>query len=396
MSGNNNGWANPAPAGLIAVGIATILFYALLSGKIDHSAAPYIGIWLLGGFLVQFPVALIELKEGSVTGGNVFLFFASFFMFVGGVCDILGYVNGCNGWVMDATANGWAWIILLVALVAWTPAYLHESPAVMGILVCLLDAMVFFVTFMKLGVMGGAGVTAGTADIMQALQEARKREDIKAVLLRIDSPGGSAVAAQEVGEEIDRVRAAGKPVVASMGDVAASGGYWIAASCDEIYANPATTTGSIGVITELLNVQGLFEKLGIRSEVIKSGPYKDMGSMNREITPEERQILEDLVGDVYQQFLEQVETGRKGKIKPEEVRALADGRVMTGKQAQKSGLVDTMGNYYDALDRARELAHIEGEPQVVELNSADPLTRLLSRFSASSLVNNNTRVPMAY
>ena len=174
------------------------------------------------------------------------------------------------------------------------------------------------------------------------------------------------------------------------------GGYWIAASCDEIYANPATTTGSIGVITELLNVQGLFEKLGIRSEVIKSGPYKDMGSMNREITPEERQILEDLVGDVYQQFLEQVETGRKGKIKPEEVRALADGRVMTGKQAQKSGLVDTMGNYYDALDRARELAHIEGEPQVVELNSADPLTRLLSRFSASSLVNNNTRVPMAY
>ncbi|MGI6488374.1 MAG: signal peptide peptidase SppA [Syntrophomonadaceae bacterium] len=243
---------------------------------------------------------------------------------------------------------------------------------------------------------GTYGGTAGTADIMQALQEARKREDIKAVLLRIDSPGGSAVAAQEVGEEIDRVRAAGKPVVASMGDVAASGGYWIAASCDEIYANPATTTGSIGVITELLNVQGLFEKLGIRSEVIKSGPYKDMGSMNREITPEERQILEDLVGDVYQQFLEQVETGRKGKIKPEEVRALADGRVMTGKQAQKSGLVDTMGNYYDALDRARELAHIEGEPQVVELNSADPLTRLLSRFSASSLVNNNTRVPMAY
>lgn len=119
------------------------------------------GCW--GGFLVQFPVALIELKEGSVTGGNVFLFFASFFMFVGGVCDILGYVNGCNGWVMDATANGWAWIILLVALVAWTPAYLHESPAVMGILVCLLDAMVFFVTFMKLGVMGGAGVTAVTA-----------------------------------------------------------------------------------------------------------------------------------------------------------------------------------------------------------------------------------------
>lgn len=243
---------------------------------------------------------------------------------------------------------------------------------------------------------GGYGGTAGTADIMQALQEARKREDIKAVLLRIDSPGGSAVAAQEVGEEIERVRAAGKPVVASMGDVAASGGYWIAASCDEIYANPATTTGSIGVITELLNVQGLFEKLGVRSEVIKSGPYKDMGSMSREITPEEHQILEDLVGDVYQQFLEQVETGRKGKIKPEEIRALADGRVMTGKQAQKSGLVDTMGNYYDALDRARELAHIEGEPHVVELNSADPLTRLLSRFSANSLVNNNTRVPMAF
>ncbi len=156
MSEHNGGWANPGPAGLVAVGIATFCMYAMLTGAVEGSAAAYAGLWLLGGFIVQFPVALIELKEGSVTGGNVFLFFASFFMFVGGCADILGYFAQLQGVVLDGRVNGWAWIILLIALVAWTPAYLKESPAVMGILVCILDAMVFFITFMKLGMFGAA------------------------------------------------------------------------------------------------------------------------------------------------------------------------------------------------------------------------------------------------
>lgn len=168
MSEHNEGWATPAPAGLIAVAIATIMFFALLTGKITEAAAPFIGLWLLGGFLVQFPVALIELKEGSVTGGNVFLFFASFFMFIGGCCDILGYVNAVQGWGLDAHVNGWSWIILLVALVAWTPAYLKESPAIMGIIVILLDIMVFFVTFMKLGVMGASVAPITAYDALAA------------------------------------------------------------------------------------------------------------------------------------------------------------------------------------------------------------------------------------
>jgi len=161
MSEHDKGWGNPAPAGLIALAIAALMFYALLSHKIDHSAAVYIGIWLLGGFVTQFTVAVIELREGSVTGGNVFLFFASFFMLVGGLTDILGYCVSLNGWHMDATVNGWAWIILLAALVIWTPAYLKEAPKIMGVLVMDLDIMVFCVTFMKLGSQASALVSIG-------------------------------------------------------------------------------------------------------------------------------------------------------------------------------------------------------------------------------------------
>jgi Predicted membrane protein len=152
MSGEEHGWANPAPAGLIAVAIATILFYASLTGKFTGAASFYIGLWLIGGFVVQLVVALIELKEGSITGGNVFLFFCSFFMMVGGVCDILSFMNPIWGLKMDGVANGWAWIILLAALVLWTPAYMKQAPFVMSTLVMLLDVMVFSVTFMKLGI----------------------------------------------------------------------------------------------------------------------------------------------------------------------------------------------------------------------------------------------------
>lgn len=250
------------------------------------------------------------------------------------------------------------------------------------------------------GVLMGSGQgytgTVDTAGVMEALQEAARRNDIKAVLIRIDSPGGSAVAAQEIGRELQRLKQTGKPLVASMGDVAASGGYWIAAGCDEIYANPATTTGSIGVIAELPNLEGLLEKLGIGTEVVKSGPYKDMGSTTRKLTPEERRLLQDMVGDVYNQFLAQVKNGRKGKMEPEEIRKIADGRVVTGRKARAIGLVDHLGNYYDALNRARELAHLGSESGVVELNPVDPLTRLISRFSLESVLSNKAGVRMGY
>lgn len=284
------------------------------------------------------------------------------------------------------------YLTVLITAVKWSPP--HRETGRLGRYQKAIG--VIRVEGVMLGTGQGYGGTTNTTEIMEALQEAGKREDIKTVVIRIDSPGGSAVAAQEIGEEIDRLKKSGKPLIASMGDVAASGGYWIAASCDEIYANPATTTGSIGVITELTNLEGLFDKLGIKTEVIKSGAHKDMGSVSRELTPEERQILEDLVGDVYHQFLVQVEKGRKGKIEADEIRKVADGRIMTGKKAKEIGLVDHLGNYYDALDRARELAGITGEPEVVELNPVDPLTKLMSRLSLRALLDDSPGVQASY
>jgi hypothetical protein len=143
-------WANPAPAGLVALALAVMLFYAMLQGLIDSSSNVYIGFWLLGGFIVQGVCGLIDLKEGALTGGNVFLFFAGFFMFAGGCIDILSYYANLYGWQMNALANGYAWIILSAALITWTPAYLKEAPKVFSSLVLILDVFVVCVTLIKL------------------------------------------------------------------------------------------------------------------------------------------------------------------------------------------------------------------------------------------------------
>lgn len=219
---------------------------------------------------------------------------------------------------------------------------------------------------------------------LEALKEARENDDIKAVVVRINSPGGTVAASQEIAEEIGKVKETEKPVICSMGDIAASGGYWIASECDTIVANPGTLTGSIGVIMETPNVQGLMQKLGISDEVIKSGTYKDIGSSTRQMTPDERKLLQDLVGDSYAQFLDQVKKGRKGKINEAVLPSLADGRVFTGRQAKKLGLVDRMGNYQDAVDLAIRQADLDENAQVEEINKADPWERLLGSISSLS------------
>jgi hypothetical protein len=158
MSSEKGGWANPGPAGLVALAIAALLFFALLKGYIDHSSGVYIGFWLLGGFIIQFTAAVIELKEGATTGGNVFLFFAGFFMFTGGLADILAYYAPLMGWEMNSTANGWAWIILAVSLILWLPAYMREAPKFFSTMVADLCVMVTCVTFIKLGIASAAVV----------------------------------------------------------------------------------------------------------------------------------------------------------------------------------------------------------------------------------------------
>ncbi|SFG87567.1 protease-4 [Desulfotomaculum arcticum] len=205
----------------------------------------------------------------------------------------------------------------------------------------------------------------GSETIMEQLRRAAADPAIKVVLLRLNTPGGTTGASQEIALEVDRLRQSGKKVVASMGDVAASGGYWIASRCDKIVANPGTITGSIGVIMTTNDLQGLYQKLGVENRVFKSGKHKDMGSPNRDITGEEQDIFQGMVDEMYEQFIATVSEGRH--MDPDEVRKLADGRVFTGKQALDNGLIDVLGNYYDAIGLAAELAGIKGTPEVIEL-----------------------------
>jgi len=190
-----------------------------------------------------------------------------------------------------------------------------------------------------------------------------KDRGIKALVLRIDSPGGGVAASQEIYEAVRRVREAGKPVVASMGSVAASGGYYIACGADTIMAAPGTTTGSIGVIVELMDAENLLRKIGVRIDVVKSGPYKDTGSPHRSITPGERRYLQAWIDDAYGQFVDMV-AAERGMDK-REILKVADGRVFTGRQALASGLVDTLGYFDDAVSLAGRMAGIEGEPEIV-------------------------------
>ena len=197
----------------------------------------------------------------------------------------------------------------------------------------------------------------GSDEVVAQLREATEDPQIRAVVLRINSPGGTAPAAQEISAGVERLRRAGKPVVASLADMAASGGYWIAAQCDAIISNPATLTGSIGVLMEVVNLQELYDMLGMEFETIKSGPYKDLGSANRPLEEEERAILQSLVDDIYEQFIEAVVRGRN--MDYDEVLALADGSVVTGRQAEALGLVDGQGDLEDAINRAAQLAGLE-------------------------------------
>lgn len=215
------------------------------------------------------------------------------------------------------------------------------------------------------GSSGPFGSQMGSEDIAATIREATRDPAIKAVVIRLNSPGGTAAAAQEISAEVERLKQSGKKVVASMGDTAASGAYWIAAGADKIVANPGTLTGSIGVIIQLHNLQGLFGKLGVEQETFKSGPHKDMGSPLRQLTREERAIFQSMIDDIYNQFVDVVAKGRHKDAA--EIKPLADGRIFTGNQAKELGLVDELGDLHHALMLAGELAGIPDEPAVVDL-----------------------------
>ena len=231
------------------------------------------------------------------------------------------------------------------------------------------------------------GVTSGS--IMKQIREAAADDSVKALLLRIDSGGGSATAAEEVGRELIRFKEeAKKPIVATMGNTGASAAYWIAAcASDKIYANATTLTGSIGVYMPYMNTEELFKKIGITSDKIKSGPYKDIMTNDRPMTKEEKEILQNIVDEIYDQFVYTVSAGRT--METSKVRAIADGRIYTGRQAKNIGLVDELGDYYDALAAAGALAKIkpgkDGLPPVKEREKQQPWEYFLSAELANMI-----------
>jgi protease IV len=200
-------------------------------------------------------------------------------------------------------------------------------------------------------------------DLLRELKGHRDNPMIKAVVIRINSPGGVVAPTQELHAALARLREAGKPVVASLGSVAASGGYYVAVAADKIYANPGTLTGSIGVIMRLPNVEGLLKKVGVDFVVVKAGQLKDIGNFARAMTPEERRVLQVMLEDVHAQFIDAVASGRK--LDRARVLAFADGRIVSGNQAKALNMIDQLGGLEEALDGAAVLAGIPKPPRVV-------------------------------
>ena len=247
----------------------------------------------------------------------------------------------------------------------------------------------------KIAIIEVRGVIMDPQPTVEKLIKFRKNEKIKAIILRIDSPGGGVGPAQEIYSEVKKAQRE-KKVLVSMGSVAASGGYYIACAADKIMANPGTITGSIGVIVESLNVEDLFRKIGLRSEVIKSGLHKDMGSPFRKMGDEEKRLLQGVLDSVHEQFIQAVAEGRKLPL--EKVRGLADGRIFSGDQARTVGLVDELGNLQDAIAMAAKMSGIKGEPEVIypEKKRFSLLDLLLGETTLRFLESRGQTIPQLF
>ena len=227
------------------------------------------------------------------------------------------------------------------------------------------------------------GVIIEVDDIVRELKAHRENPSIKAVVMRINSPGGVVAPTQELHDAVLRLRQAGKPVVASLGAVAASGGYYVAVACSEIYANPGTLTGSIGVIMQLANFEQLMKKVGVDYVVVKAGQFKDIGNVARAMTPDERRVMQALLDDVHGQFIGAVATGRK--LPREDVVRFADGRVFSGTQAKELRMVDALGGLEEAVLASAKLAGIPSPPTVIQPRRRFSIMELLrSQFGGTA------------
>jgi protease IV len=245
----------------------------------------------------------------------------------------------------------------------------------------------------KVAVVNVTGPIVEAKTIVDEIKGYAKDTSIRAIVLRVDSPGGGVVASQEIYEQVKKAKAK-KKVVVSMGSVAASGGYYISAPADLIVANPGTITGSIGVIMVVPNLKGLMDKVGIKTDVVKSGRLKDLASVFRGIGPEERKIIQGVMDDCHDQFITAVAEGRRMQI--EVVRTISDGRILSGRQALEAGLVDEIGDMDTAVKRAANLAGIDGEPVIVTKTPRGALSRLLDGEAAEGIMRALPEINMKY
>jgi protease IV len=255
---------------------------------------------------------------------------------------------------------------------------MRKHPVVLGICILLFIAIVFFTLIYtlgkfnwgkgsfrlreKVGVIRIEGVISDSSVIVEQIEELSDDDGIRAVVLRIDSPGGGVAASQEIYQAVNELRKK-KKVVTSMGSVAASGGYLIATASDRIVANAGTITGSISAVMHFADIQELMKKVGVRSSVVKSGKFKDIGSPVRDMTSEERQLIQGIVDDIYDQFVRTISENRK--IPFDKIMSIADGRIFSGRQALKLKLVDELGGLQDAVLVAGRLSGIEGKPEII-------------------------------
>ena len=247
----------------------------------------------------------------------------------------------------------------------------------------------------RIGIVDITGLITDSQYITNQVKKFRQDKRIRGIILRIDSPGGAVGPSQEIYDEVIKTRESGKTIYASMGALAASGGYYIASAAEKIFANPGTLTGSIGVIMAFSNAKGLMEKIGLQPEIVKAGEYKDIGSPARAMTQKERNLLQSVVTDVHQQFIEAVASGRD--ISVAEVTKIADGRILTGRQAYSLNLVDQMGGLQVSIDQLAHKVGIIGSPKIIkETPRVGFLDWVLKSTVNQSLINRSSIPSLQY
>lgn len=262
---------------------------------------------------------------------------------------------------------------------------------VVGLIVIFLTVIKSFIPLgEKVAVVEIRGLITESRSVIDRIIKFKKDKTVKAIVLRIETPGGAVGPSQEIYRE---VRKAGqvKKVVASMGAVAASGGYYVSSAAHKIFANPGTITGSIGVVAEFSNIEEILKKVGLKTVTIKSGDFKDIGSPLREMTSEEHQLIKGIIDGVHKQFIRAVAEGRNLPI--EAVEKIADGRILTGEQAKELGLIDQLGNLQDAITLASQLAGIKGEPHIIYPEKKRPS---VWDFLLGALLQKGTNIPFSH